>query len=160
MTKCNICGKKLFAGGPTCYKCSSWAWRILAAGLGILMMTVALWGCGGAVGDITDPAMQNAWMNGDCDSVPPPPTLTLWEIHDLVGSGQKRGEADHVCFGWVIYGRQVVGDEYLQDAYLGVYPPELQSAEELPMDRLDRLMEEECGLCTFEVFMAARGESR
>ena len=127
-----------------------------------LVAMFALAGCGGGpVGDITDPAMQDAWMNGDCDSVPPPPTLTLWEIHDLVGSGQKRGEADHICFGWVIYGRQVVGDEYLQDAYLGVYPPELQSDDELPMDRLDRLMEEECGgLCTFEVFMAARGAGR
>ena len=134
-----------------------WLVAVLAAAV-VLLGTLLLVGCSEPVGDITDPAMQNAWMDGDCD-VPPPPTLTLWEIHDLVGSGQKRGEADHVCFGWVIYGRQVVGDEYLQDAYLGIYPAELQ-ADELPMDRLDRLIEEECGLCTFDVFMAARGESR
>ena len=139
---------------------------VLALVTAVCLGVTAHAGCGGAgsvpdeVGDITDPAMQDAWMDGDCDSVPPPPTLTLWEIHDLVGSGQKRGEADHICFGWTVYGRQVVGDEYLQDAYIGVYPAELQSAEELPMDRLDRLMEEECGLCTFEVFMAARGEGR
>lgn len=68
---CDVCGRRrrFFSGGPTCRRCITWSWRVLA-GLSAVVLALSMWSCGSPAAAQTGPEPLELKLIGETECAP------------------------------------------------------------------------------------------